>query len=285
MNRANPAMWPVRALLEPLLALLGISCSTISTPSPETTSVRPSRRDEARAGQRNDLRPRGAFRAEGSRPVSSDLDDPWLSVTVLTVDAIGRTSAIEAGDDVRAGDQLIVEIDLHEPAHIYVISVDAADTPVLLYPEPGNERDLLLGRGIHRVPPDHADRAAIEMDDEVGTEYLFFIAATEPIGDLDHGLGDLVGELEQGGTPEVLRPVGRPATNEDSPTNTRRTGKNRPREQNREEADVAFFADGAMAVVPLQERGAFRSRKDGSAVDGCAGADGIVVIPFELRHR
>lgn len=271
------------ARLRPRAPLLALSCvpsanaSSPTAPQPQTTSydvVAPE------AGSEQDLRTRGAFRLEESYGAATGIDDPWLTMTVQTRAPNGQWWAVSAGGQLRSTEHLIVNIELHRPAHIYIIDIGASGVPNLLYPDQRYEPDTLLGAGRHRLPQAAAKYSVIELDHEIGQEYIFVVATRTPIDSADAGLARILEQLERRETPKLVTPSHRRT---DSKPRARSTGK-RPRARSQAEIDRALFSANAAAVPELSSRGGFRSRITGAAIDARAGDDPVVVIPFSFEH-
>lgn len=257
--------------------------SAAPTTSPEEQSVLESESPELvddPPGSTSDLRARGAFRAEdgegrgSDEDVPSELADRGLTMTVQTQAADRSWWALAAGGQLRSGEVLVVEVELYQPAHVYVINVSASGRSTLLYPDAKHEQDTRLDCGAHRLPPKRSDSPYIKMDAEVGTEHLLIIATPAPIRDVDGELGEIVAKLQRGESPMVV------IRDERSPPKQRAAGRPRTRQT----IDEALFEANAAVAPELRSRGGYRTRADGAAIDAKAGADGVIVVPFKLEH-
>lgn len=289
------------SLVVPPIALLALACRPDADAGPPTApepltattpSTPPGPLAEPALGTAGDLRARGAFRAEASKGAKSELSDRWLTLTVQTQAADGSWWALGAGGQLRTGEVLVTEVELRQPAHIYVINVSASGKSVLLYPSvQSGDVDALLGVGMHRLPPARSELPYIELDDEIGTEHLFIVATPEPIARVDRELAGLVTKLLRGESPSLTDPGDATSRQGSRPHGTnqpRKSWAKKPRASGsswtQAEIDEALASANVGATPEMRTRGTFRSRADGAAVDAKAGDDGVVVIPFRFEH-
>lgn len=285
-------MIDVRILVMVLsLAPVNLACHATSTAAATTTAVSPS--DDIAVGppgSEGDLRFRGAFRANAGTAATSELADRWLTLTVQTQARDGSWWALGAGGQLRSGEVLVAEVELERPAHIYVINVSASGKAVLLYPDRAYERDALLGRGTHRLPPARSEYPYIKLDSEVGTEHLIVVATPQPVANVDHKLGAIVEKLRRGESPTLTQ---HRASRAVAPSRKERIegGKKPPSGRpgagaalTRAESDIVMSEANAGVTPEMRTRGANRSRAEGAAVDATAGSDGVAIIPFQFEH-
>lgn len=194
-------------------------------------------------------------------------------MTIQTQAADRSWWALSAGGQLRSGEIIVVDVELYQPAHVYIINVNASGKSTLLYPDAKYERETRLDRGTHRLPPKRSDSPYIKMDAEVGTEHLLIIATPAPIRDVDGELGEMVARLQRGESPVVIH--------NDRPSPKRRASGG---PGTRKTIDQALFEANTAVVPELRSRGGHRARADGAAIDANAGDDGVIVIPFKFEH-
>jgi hypothetical protein len=137
--------------------------------------------------------------------------------TVLYRAGMAVDQPLGAGDRVRPGDRLYLEVRPREPVHVYVVNLDEAGRGYLLFPLPEAQAENPLRPGaVHRLPGDStSDYDTWEVTSAGGRESFLVVAARRPLDVLEDAVAGLP-RATPAGPPEVgaamleaLRGIGR----------------------------------------------------------------------------
>jgi hypothetical protein len=180
---------------------------------------------------------------------------------------------VSPGDTLYTNDYIELRVAVNVRAYVYVVQWFPNGNLTVLFPSRG---DVALDPYIPtRIPP--APNDWYQLDEEVGTETVYVIAARAPISGIDEALGKEIGAIREASI--ATAPVPEPA----APVRRRQT------------------PEGAVSVSPLPSRSARPTRMltmmnrglrkvvdlDGrSMVDAAARSkeDRIVVASFSFQH-
>ena len=128
---------------------------------------------------------------ESKLPSAMD-EEITLNLEVLAlkyIDRIEREVVVRNGDTLYSGDKLKINLMASRDCHLYVLYYDSLDQAGVLFPNPKIALDTTIRGGVQYSLP--GENLRFILDDNVGTETLYFVASLEPMNDISNLLIDM----------------------------------------------------------------------------------------------
>jgi hypothetical protein len=145
--------------------------------------------------------------------------NPITLTTSMRANRAGKTFPVVDGDALKTADEVEMFVGVSEPAYVYVVQFFADGTSAVLYPQPcppaGQPRppngcgDVLAKPGTELRIPEAGD--AFALDDNPGSEHVYFVASREPITKADKAIAGVIDNVRKSAA-EPPKPAPAPKT-------------------------------------------------------------------------
>ncbi|MDP2646282.1 MAG: FlgO family outer membrane protein [Desulfobacterales bacterium] len=134
---------------------------------------------------------------ETGSPRKDEQTELTLSLQVLaikTIDGVEREILIKSGDTLYSRDQIKVNLKVDKACFLYVLYYNSTGEAGVLFPNPKIALDNNVAGGKEISLP--GENLAFELDENTGTESLYFVASLKPMDDVSN----LLAKMEKAGS-------------------------------------------------------------------------------------